>query len=120
MVPNTPDFSGKAKDENLVIETSFHVGTAILSSNVKNYNLALSAAMVAKDPDSVTAVLNFAAAIAYYFDDSSIFKSFEAFRDQANNKYYKDAEKAYYYAIELSKEDGKFTACRTWSWSDNG
>ncbi len=108
MVPNTPDFTGKTKDEELVIETSMQVGGSILSCNAKNYNLALSAAMVAKDIDSVSAVMNFAAAIAYYFDNN-VFDSFDDFREQAKNKYYEDATKVYYYAIELSKEEHKYT-----------
>lgn len=108
MVPSTPDFTGSTKDEELVIETSLQVGGSILSCNAKNYNLALAAAMVAKDADSVSAVMNFAAAIAYYFDNN-VFDSFDDFRKQAKNKYYEDATKVYYYAIELSKEEDKYT-----------
>jgi tetratricopeptide (TPR) repeat protein len=108
IVSSTPDFSGKTKDEKLVREMSLQVGGSILSCNAKNYNLALSAAMVAKDPDSVSAVMNFAAAITYYFDNN-VFDSFDEFRKQAKNKYYEDATKVYFYAINLSKEDGKYT-----------
>lgn len=108
LMPSTPDFTGKTKDEELVIETSLQVGGSILSCNAKNYNLALSAAMVAKDADSISAVMNFAAAITYYFD-SNVFVSFDDFRKQAKNKYYEDATKVYFYAIELSKEESKYT-----------
>jgi tetratricopeptide (TPR) repeat protein len=108
LFPEQPDFTGGDIDEGFVSDSSLAVALTVFLSDAKNYSVVTAAGMIAKDPYSVTAATNFAAAVAAYHDAQD-FISLSDFTGKNSNGHYKNAEKIYLYAIGLSKEDGKYT-----------
>lgn len=102
-----PDFSGKTSvndANNLQKQNSINVVLALSHTNAKNFYLAMAAAVLSLNPGNITALGNFAAALAAYADDSLA----ENPAGINVSQYYEDTEKVYHYALLLANgEDHK-------------
>lgn len=95
-----PDFSGKKGEIGLQKHNSANVALALSYTSAKNFYLSMAAAVLSINPDDITALGNFAAALAAYADDS-----IEENTPGVNaSKFYEDAEKVYHYALLLADD----------------